>query len=180
MTTPTHSADASPQPAAVMPTNKWRSLLLLAVAELLAMVVWFSASAVIPALTDAWQLSPGQQAWLTMSVQIGFVVGALLSAIFTLADRLPARYLFPASAFLAGFATLLIPLAANGITLTLILRFLTGVFLAGVYPVGMKIMASWTNADSGLGIGLRSCHRRLPHRHPLCHRRPLPHANAPL
>lgn len=134
--------------------RKWRTLLLLSLAELLGMVVWFSASAVVPALTEAWQLDDGGRAWLTMSVQIGFVVGALGSAVFNLADRIPARPFFTGASFLAGLATALIPLLADGLALALILRFLTGVFLAGVYPVGMKIMATWTKEDRGLGIGL--------------------------
>jgi MFS family permease len=138
---------------AVLP-GKWPTLLWLSLAELLGMAVWFSASAVVPALTDAWQLSDGGRAWLTMSVQIGFVVGALGSAVFNLADRLPARWLFTITSLLAGVATALIPLLAHGVAPALGLRFLTGILLAGVYPVGMKIMATWTKADRGLGIGL--------------------------
>ena len=134
--------------------HKWRTLLILAVAELLGMAVWFSASAVVPALTEAWDLGDNGRSWLTMSVQIGFVVGALGSAILNLADRIPARRFFTVSALLAGLATALIPLASNGLASALVLRFLTGVFLAGVYPVGMKIMTTWTKADRGLGIGL--------------------------
>lgn len=134
--------------------GKWRALLLLSLAELLAMAVWFSASAVIPVLTEAWNLDESGQAWLTMSVQIGFVVGAFASALLTLADRIPARWLFAASSLLAGLVTALIPLLADGLTLAIILRFLTGVFLAGVYPVGMKLMTTWTKADRGLAVGM--------------------------
>ncbi len=134
--------------------DKWRTLLLLALAELLGMAVWFSASAVVPALTSAWQLDDSGRALLTMSVQVGFVVGALGSAVFTLADRISARKLFAASAFAAAIATALIPLVATGLAIALPLRFLTGLFMAGVYPIGMKIMATWTKADRGLGIGL--------------------------
>ena len=138
-----------------MPTSgKWRTLLLLALAELLGMAVWFSASAVVPALTAAWGLNDSGRAWLTMSVQIGFVVGAFGSAVLNLADRILARGLFTASALLAALATALIPLTATGLGLALPLRFLTGLCLAGVYPVGMKIMATWTKEDRGLGIGL--------------------------
>ncbi len=133
---------------------KWRMLLLLALAELLAMAVWFSASAVVPALTAEWELHDAGRAWLTMSVQIGFVVGAFGSALLNLADRVPARRLLTASALLAAMATASIPALATGLTLALLLRFLTGLFLAGVYPVGMKIMATWTKEDRGLGIGL--------------------------
>jgi len=134
--------------------HKWRTLWLLALAELLAMATWFSASAVVPALTAAWELDAGGRAWLTMSVQIGFVAGALVSALLNLADRLPAHRLFTLSAIAAGLTTLLIPLVATGPAPALLLRFLTGMLLAGVYPVGMKIMATWTRADRGLGIGL--------------------------
>jgi MFS family permease len=134
--------------------GKWRTLLLLSLAELLAMAVWFSASAVVPALTAAWSLDESGQAWLTMSVQIGFVVGALGSSVLTLADRIPSRQFFAGSALLAALATGLIPLAANGLAAALILRFLTGMVLAGVYPIGMKIMTTWTRTDRGLGIGL--------------------------
>ncbi|MEM9951024.1 MAG: MFS transporter [Chloroflexota bacterium] len=133
---------------------KWRTLLLLSLAELLAMVVWFSASAITPDLTELWQLDANGQAWLTMSVQIGFVVGAVGSAILTLADRIPARWFFIVSTFSAALTTALIPVFANSPTVALFLRFLTGVFLAGVYPIGMKIMATWTVEDRGLGIGL--------------------------
>ncbi len=134
--------------------HKWRTLLLLSLAELLAMAVWFSASAVVPALTETWNLSDNGRAWLTMSVQIGFVIGALGSAAFNLADTLPARTFFAISAISAGIATILIPLIANGLTIAILLRLLTGILLAGVYPVGMKLMATWTKEDRGLGIGL--------------------------
>ncbi len=137
-----------------MQLSKWPTLLLLALAELLGMAVWFSASAVVPALTGAWHLNDSGRAWLTMSVQIGFVAGAFGSALLNLADRVSSRILFTASALLAALATALIPLAADGLWLALPLRFLTGMFLAGVYPVGMKIMATWTKEDRGLGIGL--------------------------
>lgn len=134
--------------------TKRQALSLLALTELLGMSVWFSASAVIPALTTAWGLGASGQAWLTMSVQLGFVAGALVSALLNLADRFPARVFFAASAVLAGTATGLIPLIAQEPGTAIALRFLTGFLLAGVYPVGMKIMATWTRDDRGFGIGL--------------------------
>jgi MFS family permease len=136
------------------PLHKTRALALLALTEFLGMSVWFSASAVVPALVSAWGLTASGQAWLTMSVQLGFVVGALASALLNLADRLPGRWLFATSSLLAGGATLLIPAAGGSFLPVLVLRFLTGVFLAGVYPVGMKIMATWTREDRGAGVGL--------------------------
>ena len=134
--------------------HKWRTLLLLALAELLGMATWLSASAVVPALTQSWNLSESGQAWLTISVQIGFVAGAFGSAVLNLPDRIPSRGLFTVSALLAALSTALIAWLARGLALALPLRFLTGLFLAGVYPVGMKIMATWTKEDRGQAIGL--------------------------
>jgi MFS family permease len=134
--------------------TKRQAFYLLSCSELLGMSVWFSASAVVPALAAAWSLTPSGQAWLTMSVQLGFVAGALSSAILNLADRVPGRWLFAVSSVLAGGATLLIPAAGGSFPAVLILRFLAGFFLAGVYPVGMKIMATWTREDRGFGVGL--------------------------
>ncbi|MEM7336674.1 MAG: MFS transporter [Chloroflexota bacterium] len=134
--------------------KKWQTLWLLSIAELLGMAVWFSASAIVPTLTEIWDLTASGQAWLTMSVQIGFVVGAFISSLLNLADRISAKYFFAVSTFLAGVMTGLIPLIANGLAIALLLRFLTGMLLAGVYPVGMKLMATWTKKDRGLGIGL--------------------------
>lgn len=136
------------------PKQKWFSLGYLAIAELLAMVLWFSASAVVPQLADEWDLSGAHQSWLTMSVQIGFVAGALLSALFNLADRFSSRRMVSLSALLGAGVNLLIPWLEPPIEVVLALRFLTGVCLAGVYPPGMKLVATWAVRDRGLGIGL--------------------------
>jgi MFS family permease len=134
--------------------TKWRTIGLLCIAEMLGMAVWFSASAVVASLAQAWSLDDSGRAWLTMSVQAGFVVGALISALLNLSDIVPAPRLMAVSAFLAAFSTALIPVFATGLASALILRALTGLFLAGVYPVGMKIITTWTQKDRGLGIGL--------------------------
>ncbi|MEZ4695044.1 MAG: MFS transporter [Rhodothermales bacterium] len=133
---------------------KWFNIGILSTASLLAMSLWFSASAVVPQLTDEWNLTNGEKAWLTMSVQIGFVVGALFSALLNLADRIPARLLFAISAFVGGMANAAIALSVTSIGPALALRFVTGAALAGVYPPAMKLIASWTTRDRGLGIGL--------------------------
>jgi MFS family permease len=133
--------------------DKWRTLILLSLSVLLSMAVYFSASAVVPALTRLWSLDDSGRSWLTMSVQLGFVIGALLSALTNLADILPAPRLMAFSAFLAALATALIAFATS-FPIALLLRLLTGIFLVGVYPVGMKIISTWTRADRGLGIGL--------------------------
>ncbi len=130
-----------------------RVLAVLATAELCAMAPWFSASAVAPALAGRWRLDAAGSAWLTISVQLGFVLGALVSAVLTLSDRWSARRLVAGSAVLAGLATLGVawaPAPAPGMAL----RVLTGAALAGVYPPGMKIVAGWYREGRGLAIGV--------------------------
>ncbi len=135
-------------------TRRYRVLFLLAVAELLVMTLWFSASAVGPELAQAWDLSAAETAWLTNAVQLGFVVGALLSAVLTLADTMTPRYLFAASSAVGVAATIVIAVAVQSFLPAVVLRFVTGVALAGVYPPGMKIMAGWFRAGRGFAIGV--------------------------
>ena len=134
-------------------SKKWR-VLLLSLAELLAMSLWFSATAVTPTLIEEWQLSPSTAAWLTMTVQLGFVTGALLSALSNVSDLWEPRKVCAAGAFAGAVFNALIPLLDAGLPVALGLRFATGMTLALVYPVGMKIMATWTKEDRGLGLGL--------------------------
>ena len=135
------------------PGRRWRVLVLIAVAQLFAMTLWFSASAVAPELTRQWSLSDAEAAWLTNAVQLGFVVGSLASAGLTLADRFRPRYLFAASAAVGAAATAVIATAVHSFLPAVGLRFLTGVALAGVYPPGMKMMAGWFRENRGFAIG---------------------------
>ncbi len=134
--------------------NKWANMGILALAELLVMSLWFSASAVVVPLASQWGLSEGQEAWLTMSVQVGFVFGALSSAILNLADRIPAPRFIAFAAIIAAAANAAIPLLEANFSSTLALRFLTGFCLAGTYPPGMKLASTWCLRDRGLGIGI--------------------------
>ncbi len=134
--------------------RKWRYLGLLALAEVLGMSLWFSASAVSPALQQAWGLSVAGAAWLTMAVQIGFVAGTALSGVLNLPDIISSRRLFVASAWLGAAANAGFALFAGGLASGVALRFLTGFCLAGVYPPGMKLAATWTRRHRGLAIGL--------------------------
>ena len=134
--------------------KKPRTLALLALATLLAMALWFSGSAVVPQLTAEWGLSGSEQSWMTMSVQIGFVVGAVLSAVLNLADRMPASRLFAAAALVGALMNAAVAVLAQGAVTAIAFRFLTGVTLAGVYPPGMKLVATWCREDRGEGIGI--------------------------
>jgi MFS family permease len=130
-----------------------RVLALVAAAELFSMAPWFSASAVAPALVAHWHLDSATTAWLTISVQLGFVAGALVSALLTLSDALSARRLIAVSAVIAAVATASVPLAPGPVA-GIVLRFITGVALAGVYPPGMKLIAGWYREGRGTAIGV--------------------------
>jgi MFS family permease len=130
-------------------------LALLSLSQLLALTLWFSATAVLPSLQHAWGLSPTASAWLTAAVQVGFVVGALGSALTNLPDVLPPRRMMALSAFGGAVANLVLATAVTSIGPALGLRFLTGLFLAGVYPPGMKIAAGHVSGRArGLAIGV--------------------------
>jgi MFS family permease len=134
-------------------STRWRVLALLGIAELLGMSLWFAASAVSPQLRVIWGLTPAEAGWLTTIVQLGFVCGTAVIAVLNLADLIPAGRLFSASALLGAAANAAI-LAVPGYGLALVARFLTGFFLAGVYPPAMKMISTWFRAERGLAIGV--------------------------
>src|SRR5438094_9251525 len=119
--------------------SRTRVLVLLSLAELLAMSLWFTGTAVLPQLARAWNAGLGVTAWLTIAVQLGFVGCALLIALLNLADVFSAPRLFVACALLAAAANAAFGLVATSgrhIGAALACRMLTGAFLAGVYPTG--------------------------------------------
>src|SRR5215470_16135176 len=118
------------------------------------MSLWFSASASVPAIQAEWRLSDSAAAWLTLAVQLGFVLGTLVSALSNLPDVVNTRRLFAASALLAALSNAAFGLFAKGPGLGIPLRLATGFFLAGVYPPGMKIMATWFRRGRGLALGV--------------------------
>jgi MFS family permease len=134
--------------------SRWRALALLSLAELLGMSLWFSASAVVPALKVEWRLDDSTAGWLTIAVQLGFVAGTLISALLNLPDIIKTRQLFALSIFAGALTNAAFGWYAHGPTTAIALRFATGVFLAGVYPPGMKIMATWFRAQRGMALGV--------------------------
>jgi MFS family permease len=118
------------------------------------MALWFSGSAVVPALEKEWTLSGSQVSWIAIAVQLGFVAGTLLSATLNLPDIITTRHLFAVSAFLGAAANAIFGLYVHDASTAILVRFLTGVFLAGVYPPGMKIMATWFRERRGMALGV--------------------------
>ncbi|MEP6733212.1 MAG: MFS transporter [bacterium] len=128
-------------------------LALIALAELLGMSVWFAANAVAPQLAIRWGMSPSETGWLSTVVQLGFVLGTALAALFNLADTLSSRWYFTGAAMAAAVANAAL-LIAPSYRWALVCRLLTGVCLAGVYPPAMKMAATWFLSRRGLAIGI--------------------------
>jgi MFS family permease len=131
---------------------RWRMLAWICLAELGALSLWFSATAVVPALHTAW-MSTGAQAWLSMAVTLGFVVGTVVSAVLTLSDYVGARRLFVVTAVAGALVNAALLVVIESLPLVLACRFLTGLAMAGTYPPAMKLAASWFVADRGLAVG---------------------------
>ena len=126
---------------------------MLAVAMVLSMATWFSASAVLPQLRHEWGLSTTAASWLTIAVQLGFVAGAVVSAVANLADIVAPRRLILAGSLVAATANLGL-LAVSGATGAVALRFATGVALAAVYPPALKAMSTWFRTGRGTALGI--------------------------
>ena len=134
--------------------SKALSIAIIAICQVAAMSLWFSASAVVPALTAEFRLSAFTQAALTSAVQLGFVVGCVVSALAGLPDRADPRRLFAASAGVGALANAGLLVIDPSSAAALALRAVTGVCMAGVYPVGMKLAATWAKGDMGLMVGI--------------------------
>ena len=128
-------------------------LLGVSVAQFLGLTLWFSATAASPAIAAELALTPSGTAWLTMAVQAGFVAGTLMSAALNLADVLNARRLFAAGCVVGAAANAAIPFA-DGAAAVIILRLVTGIALACVYPPGLKIAAGWFLERRGTALGV--------------------------
>ena len=144
---PVTAPDERPAP------GRGRFLALMALAVVLSLTTWFSATAIAAELRHAWGLSPGAAGWLTNAVQLGFVAGALASSLVNLADVVRLNRLMAAAATLAA-AVNLVPLLDPGAGGAIAARFVTGVALAGVYPPALKLTATWFRRGRGLALGL--------------------------
>jgi len=134
-------------------STKTRSIVLIVLCQVASMTLWFSASAAIPRLLSVGQISGQQASLLTGAVQLGFVAGTLVSAFTGLADRLDPRRIFCACAGTGAIFNVCLLASGYGSGWTIVLRFLTGMCMAGVYPVGMKLAAAWSVQRLGLMIG---------------------------
>ncbi|WP_299761378.1 MFS transporter [uncultured Dokdonia sp.] len=130
---------------------KW-ILPIIVISQFCGTSLWFSSNAILEDLIIHFSLPENTLAHITSAVQFGFITGTLLFAILTIADRFSPSKVFLISALIAAIFNLAIVWESNSLTSILILRFLTGFFLAGIYPIGMKIAADYY--DKGLGKSL--------------------------
>jgi len=114
--------------------------------------LWFAGNAVLADLQRQWGLGAEALGYTTSAVQLGFITGTLVFAFFAIADRISPRIVFFACSLLGAAANLAI-YVAEGFWPLVVFRFLTGFFLAGIYPVGMKIASGWYRSDLGNALG---------------------------
>jgi MFS family permease len=133
--------------------TRWTALFWIALSQLFALSLWFSASVIITDLKNIWNLSGSSEALISSSVPLGFIVGALVSSYFGIADRFNARKTFAVAALFGAIINGFI-LVAESAFVGISLRFLTGITLAFVYPIAVKILAAWFPKNRGLAIGI--------------------------
>src|SRR5262245_56275472 len=115
--------------------------------------LWFAGNAILPDLQREWGLPPEALGYTTSAVQLGFIAGTLAFAFFAVSDRVSPRIVFFGCSLAGAAANLGVYALAGGVWSLAVFRFLTGFFLAGIYPVGMKIASGWYRADLGNALG---------------------------
>jgi hypothetical protein len=130
-----------------------RRVALIVLAELCGTSLWFSGNNALAELAARWELTGAAKAWLLMAVQLGFIAGTLALAASGLADAFRAHHVFAAAAVVGSAANAGFLLLSDGPVVAVAFRFLTGVALAGVYPLGMKLVVSWAPDRAGLALG---------------------------
>lgn len=144
-----------------------RPLPVIVIAQLFGTSLWFSANAAGADLMAAWGLQPADLGRLTNAVQLGFILGTLGFSLTGLADRFAASRIFAVCAVLGAAANAAFALVANGMDSALVLRFAVGLALAGVYPLGMKLVVSWVPEQAGSAlawlVGMLTLGTALPH-----------------
>ena len=135
-------------------TRPRRILPVIALSQFAGTSLWFAINAVLPDLQRFADLPDAAVGWLTAAVQLGFIAGTLAFALLAVADRFPATRVFLVCSLVGAALAVLTTLVPPTLTGLLVLRFLTGVCLAGIYPVGMKIAAGWYAQGLGLALGV--------------------------
>lgn len=138
--------DTPPRPARILP--------VIVAAQFAGVSIWFAGNAVLGDLQRAWGLPDAALGYVTSAVQLGFIAGTLVFAFLAVADRYSPRLVYLACSLLGALANLAAIAADGSLSVLLGMRFITGFFLAGIYPVGMKIASGWYQKDLGNALGL--------------------------
>jgi predicted MFS family arabinose efflux permease len=136
-----------------MPQRPRHILPVIVVSQLAGTSLWFAANAVLPDLQAQLGLPPGALGHMTAAVQLGFIAGTLLFAVLAISDRYSPRVIFLGCALLGAVFNAATYLAGGSLALLMAARFAVGFFLAGIYPVGMKIASGWYRDDLGKALG---------------------------
>ena len=133
------------QPALLLP--------LIIISQFAGTSLWFVGNAILPDLQRQLNLDSHAISQITAAVQIGFIAGTLFFAVLSIADRFSAPTVFFVCTCFAAAANILLVWLASEVYMVYLLRFATGFFLAGIYPVGMKIAAEWYEKGLGKALG---------------------------
>jgi predicted MFS family arabinose efflux permease len=159
-----NEAVANP-PEVVLP--RFAPVATIAIAQLLGTSLWFSANSAADDLRRAWGASVSDIGTLTSAVQLGFILGTLVFALTGLADRFPASRIFPVCALLGAAFNACFAWLSSGIASAAVFRFAVGICLAGIYPIGMKLVVSWVPKRTGSAlaylVGMLTLGTALPH-----------------
>ncbi|WP_305983122.1 MFS transporter [Roseivirga thermotolerans] len=126
---------------------------IIVLAQFAGTSLWFAGNAILPQIQESWGLPPNSIALVTSSVMLGFISGTLLFALSSLADRFSASKVFFICALLGAALNGAVLFTGQSFELLLLFRFLTGITLAGIYPVGMKIASDWFEGRLGKALG---------------------------
>jgi MFS family permease len=131
-----------------------KPIITIVLAQLFGTSLWFSANSAADDLIRLWGLGAAGIGWLTNAVQAGFIVGTLIFAFTGFADRFAASRIFSVCCVLGAIANALFALISTGLESALWFRFVVGLSLAGIYPLGMKLVVSWNPQSAGRSLGL--------------------------
>lgn len=127
---------------------------VVSIAQLFGTSLWFSANSAADGLIDAWGADASAIGWLTNAVQAGFILGTLGMSLLGLADRFRASTIFVTSALAGALFNLGFAWLAHDVVSGSLFRFLVGLSLAGIYPIGMKLIVSWEPERTGQALAL--------------------------
>ena len=136
-----------------MSPQRW-AVALIVCAQWLGTSLWFSPNSAAEDLMQAWQIGPSQFAWLIAATQAGFITGTLYLAYSGWADRYSTSRIFAMACVLGAVINAMLAAGGNGFESGLVLRFAVGICLAGIYPLGMKMIVGWVGSKSGSALGL--------------------------